>query len=77
MLENCAEDSAVTKDCLVVEACAAIESGELVRGKSAIEDNGDGADVRQFTASCPGLLCKSPRGFEPRSTDNKSERSDH
>jgi hypothetical protein len=77
VLEDCAEDSAITKDCLVVEACAAIESGELARGKSAIEDNGDGADVRQFTASSPGLLWKSTRGFEPRSTDIKSERSGH
>ena len=77
VLGDCAEDGPVTKDCLVVEACAAIESGELVRGKSAIKDNGDDVDVEQVASSSPGLFCESPRGFEPGSTDIKCERSDH
>jgi hypothetical protein len=77
VLDECAEDGAVTKDCLIIEACAAIESGELVRGKSAIEDNGDDFDVEQCAFTSPRLLCESPRGFEPRPTDIKSERSDH
>ena len=77
VLEDCAENGAVTKDCLVVEACAAIESGELVRGKSAIKDNGDDVDVEQVASSRPGLASEFPRGLEPGSTDIKSERSDH
>ena len=55
VLEDCAENGEVTKDCLVVEACAAIESGELVRGKSAIKDNGDDVDVEQVASYSPGL----------------------
>ena len=76
MLEDCAEDGAGTEDCLLVEACDALESGELVYGKIAIEDNGDDVDVEQCASSSPGLLCESPRGFEPESTDIKFERFD-
>ena len=77
VLQDCAEDSAITKDCLEVEASAEIKSGELVPGKGAIEDNGDGADVRGFAVSSPGLMQVSPRRFEPGSTNIKSERSGH